>query len=87
MTIDEAIKIVAHKALVDNTPTSACAFQPLTLDEVVASAQVLGRASDMEVPPYYIDADNYIIDVAYADLGYRAMYEVGPATEPIMWAN
>jgi len=87
MTTDEAIKIVARKALADHAPTATFMFQPLALAEVMASAKVMGRAGDLEVAPYYADANNYVIDVAYADRGYRAIYEVGPNNEPILWAD
>lgn len=86
MTINEAIETVARQALVDNVPTDYFPFEPLTLDEVVASARVRGRAAEMD-SRHYADADNYVIDVAYADKGYRAMYEVGPETDPILWMN
>lgn len=87
MTTDEAIKIVAHRALADHTPTATFPYQPLALDAVIASADIRGRAGDLEVAPYYADAENFVIDVAYADRGYRAMYEVGPNTDPILWAD
>ncbi len=87
MTTDDAISIVARKALADHAPTATLMFKPLALAEVVASAKVMGRAGDLEVAPYYADAGNYVIDVAYADRGYRAIYEVGPNTDPILWAD
>lgn len=87
MTIEEAIAIVARKALADHTPTATFPYAPLALDAVIASANVRGRAGDLESRGYYADADNFVIDVAYADRGYRAMYEVGPNTNPILWAD
>ena len=91
MTTDEAIAAVAQKALDDHVPTKAMTqFRPytlLTLAESVASARVMGRAGDLENAKYYADADNYVIDVAYANTGWRAIYEVGPSTDPICWAD
>lgn len=90
MTHAEAIEIVARKALADHQPnpkSRLLAFQPLTLDESIASARLMGRAGDLEGAKYFADADNYVVDVAYADTGYRAIYEVGPSTAPICWAD
>lgn len=91
MTTAEAIAIVARRALDDHPPKPdfwRLDFQPLTLAESIASARVMGRAGDLESNPKYIrDAANYVVDVAYADKGYRAIYEVGPNTDPICWAD
>lgn len=87
MTAIEAIETVARKALADHTPTATSSHQPLPLKEAVASAVVRGRAGELEEPAYYSDADNWVIDIAYADRGYRAIYEVGPKTPPICWAD
>jgi|DEB0MinimDraft_3_1074331.scaffolds.fasta_scaffold194547_2 hypothetical protein len=91
MTTAEAIEAAARKALDDHVPTEAMTqFRPytlLTLAESVASARVMGKAGDIENSKYYADADNYVIDVAYANTGWRAIYEVGPTTDPICWAD
>jgi len=91
MTTAEAIEAAARKALHDHVPTEAMTqFRPytlLTLAESVASARVMGKAGDIENSKYYADADNYVIDVAYANTGWRAIYEVGPTTDPICWAD
>lgn len=91
MTTDEAIAAVARKALADHVPTEAMTkFRPytlLTLEESIASARVMGRAGDLENAKYYADANNYVVDVAYASTGWRAIYEVGPNTDPICWAD
>lgn len=85
-TVNEAIEAVAREALRDHAPTQYLQFQPLTLEETIASAKNMGRAGDLD-PKYAKDPDNYVIQVAYADRGYLATYEVGPNTQPILWAD
>jgi hypothetical protein len=91
MTTAEAIATVARRALDDHQPDPdfwLLDFQPLTLSQSIASARVMGRAGDLESNPKYVsDATNYVVDVAYCDKGYRAIYEVGPKTDPICWAD
>lgn len=87
MTTDEAIETVARRALEEHAPTEYLPFTPLTLEASIASARVMGRARDLENAKYYADPDNHVVDVAYADKGYRAIYEVGPFTDPICWAD
>lgn len=86
MTIDEAIETVARSVLADHKPTERLQFRPLSLEEAVASAVVRGRAGELD-PTYCHDADNWVIDILYADRGYGATYEVGPKTPPICWAD
>lgn len=94
MTVDEAIELVARKALADHPPRNDSSyadlnFQQLPLNEVIASAEIQGTADDLEVnPKYYDNPENWVIDVTYADRGWKARYEVGPRTpQPICWAD
>jgi hypothetical protein len=87
VTTDEAIATVARRALEEHAPTEYLPFTPLTLAQSVAGARVMGRARDLDNAKYYADPDNYVVDVPYADKGYRAIYEVGPSTDPICWAD
>lgn len=92
MTIDEAIEAVARRALADHPAINDSAyadnnFQPLTLQEVIESAELQGTAGELEAK-YYQEADNWVIDVTYADRGWKARYEVGPNTpDPICWMD
>ena len=91
MTIDEAIRVVSIVALADHPPFSVVnsrfEFQPLPLEEVIASAKVVGRAGELEAK-YFDHPLNWVIDVTYADRGWGARYEVGPHTpQPICWAD
>lgn len=92
MTIDEAIRVVSIVALADhpaitNSKYPDNNFQPLALEEVIASAEVQGRAGELEAR-YFDHPLNWVIDVTYADRGWKARYEVGPTTpEPICWAD
>lgn len=90
MTLDEAIRVVSIVALAEHEPITDSEhfnFQHIPLEEVIASAIVQGKAAELEAK-YYQHPDNWVIDVTYADRGWKARYEVGPTTpQPICWMD